>query len=37
MEETKDSCPDELLVKLDFEGLKEHYKLDGIYFNKPRF
>jgi hypothetical protein len=31
-----DSCPDNLVNKVDFAGLKEHYKLDGIYFNKPR-
>lgn len=36
MEQTHDSCPDELLGNLDLEGLKAHYKLDGIYFNKPR-
>ncbi|VGO12458.1 hypothetical protein PDESU_01011 [Pontiella desulfatans] len=36
MEKTKDSCPDELLSKLDIEGLIKHYKLDGIYFNQPR-
>ncbi len=33
----KNSCPDELLNKVNFEGLKTQYKLDGIYFNKPRY
>ena len=37
METTKDSCPDTLLNKVDLEGLKQQYKLDAIYLNKPRF
>lgn len=36
MEKTLNACPDETLAKLDLERLKENYKLDGIYFNKPR-
>jgi hypothetical protein len=36
MAETKDSCPDSLVNKIDMAGLKEHYKMDGIYYNKPR-
>jgi hypothetical protein len=36
MKKTNNSCPDDLLAKLDFDGLKANYKLDGIYFNKPR-
>lgn len=36
MAKTGDSCPDSLINKVDLKGLKEHYKLDGIYFNKPR-
>ena len=36
MASTKDSCPDELLNKVDLQGLKAQYRLDGIYLNKPR-
>ena len=36
MAETGDSCPDSLINKVDLAGLKEHYKMDGIYYNKPR-
>jgi hypothetical protein len=36
MAATGDACPDNLVNKVDFAGLKEHYKLDAIYFNKPR-
>lgn len=36
MAETGDACPDELVNKIDLKGLKEHYKMDGIYYNKPR-
>lgn len=36
MEKTGDSCPDGLINKVDLKGLREHYKMDGIYYNKPR-
>lgn len=36
MAETGDSCPDSLVSKIDMPGLKAHFKMDGIYFNKPR-
>lgn len=36
MKKTRDSCPDEVLAKLGMKGLKERYKLDSVYFNKPR-
>jgi hypothetical protein len=36
MAETGDSCPDSLVNKIDLKGLKEHFNMDGIYFNKPR-
>lgn len=37
MATTHDSCPDNLVSKIDFTGQKEHYSLDAIYFNKPRY
>lgn len=36
MAETNDSCPDSLINNVDLAGLKEHYKMDSIYYNKPR-
>ena len=36
MRSTGDSCPDDLLNKVDLPALKSHYQLDGIYLNKPR-
>lgn len=37
MAETKDACPDSMMNKVDLAGLKEYFKMDGIYFNKPRY
>lgn len=34
---TRDSCPDSLVNKFDLEAVKTKYKLDTLYFNKPRF
>ena len=36
MEKTGDSCPDDMINKVDQAGLVEHFKMDGIYYNKPR-
>ena len=37
MAETHDSCPDTMVNKIDMEGLEQHFRLDGIYYNKPRY
>lgn len=36
MAETKDSCPDSVTSNMDMAGIKEHYKMDALYYNKPR-
>lgn len=37
MASTHDSCPDGRVNEIDFEAVKQHYGLDAIYYNKPRY
>ena len=37
MAETHDSCPDGMVNNVDMAALVAYFKLDGIYYNKPRY